>query len=823
MSGNFEWHTDDEWDQFGQDDDSAESPRRSLRNWLIIGAIAIVGIVIGGYFVAQRTTQRIEEVTAFTEENVRSSYRLVERAVANNDLELFNSLLSGRDEAWTDARQRLFIEGALFDRGALGLHLLDERAEITEVELAPELRSAELTTQRSFAIDVGNGLTETVVLEQLYTFRRGSDNFIYAPPDISFWGDQSSIGGERVELSYRAIDETFATRLYNDLDLKLLDFCNNFLNETCGLRTPINVILSADAETLVEIGSLTDFLSTNGTTITLPSPTLVGRPIDDAGYRALLAGYTEKIVAALMADVVQYRCCIRIAYFKAIVDRQMADLGLRPPPITAADYQVVINLGFPLEANLKIWEITSERAVSADQERIVAATLAYFFDRDSTLTNLDLLSTMMSAEGGFRSWQSSLLPVDSLTDRFNQFEAVESEDWQRFVIENAQAADVEPPVPYPDEQLMVACSAESGSALYGLDFAEQTWEPTYTTPGSALFAVNLPGDDAFGLYEFVDDTNWTTSLWLDGVSYPYISADGVNENPFWVYNGASADKLVLADGNLSPGQPNRSVFIDWRACALDGECDQTHLTGNAVWSPNGEYALVVEAEPGQLSGAHTNLIDDEGTIIRQAFPTTGLLVWLDAERYALISASGNTYSPNVFAGHVAADDTTLLLSLNDLRDAIPTASRDRLLSWVDLAPVPGNSAELLIIAQSWSPTNYLLLRYNTETAKATLLYESTQPLQMPVGADRQRLSESVSADNRFVFFNSGLRPTYELLLLDTTDDGITSYGNAFQPQWIGDWLVDLDDNYLRLLLPAHSFQQFTPLPATDCITMAWTK
>ena len=40
MSGNFEWHTDDEWDQFGQDDDSAESPRRSLRNWLIIGALS---------------------------------------------------------------------------------------------------------------------------------------------------------------------------------------------------------------------------------------------------------------------------------------------------------------------------------------------------------------------------------------------------------------------------------------------------------------------------------------------------------------------------------------------------------------------------------------------------------------------------------------------------------------------------------------------------------------------------------------------------------------------------------------------------------------
>ena len=387
-------------------------------------------------------------------------------------------------------------------------------------------------------------------------------------------------------------------------------------------------------------------MSTNGTTITLPSPTLVGRPIDDAGYRALLAGYTEKNSCR-----VDGRCrAISLLHTYRLFQSHCRPANGRPRFAPATDNGRRLpgrdQSRFSTEANLKIWEITSERAVSADQGAHRRRYAGLFFDRDLTLTNLDLLSTMMSAEGGFRSWQSSLLPVDSLTDRFNQFEAVESEDWQRFVIENAQAADVEPPVPYPDEQLVVACSAESGSALYGLDFAEQTWEPTYTTTRFGIVCREFaPVMTLWAFYEFVDDTNWTTSLWLDGVSYPYISADGVNENPFWSHNGASADKLVLADGNLSPGQPNRSVFIDWRACALDGECDQTHLTGNAVWSPNGEYALVVEAEPGQLSRAHTNLIDDEGTIIRQAFPTTGLLVWLDAERYALISASGNTYSP----------------------------------------------------------------------------------------------------------------------------------------------------------------------------------
>lgn len=824
MSGNFEWHTEDEWDQFGQDNDSAESSRRNLKNWLIIAVVIGVGVMLGGYLVAQRTAERVEEVTTFTEENVRSSYRLIERAVADHDMELFNSMLSGRDEAWTDARQRLFIEGALLDRAALGLHMLDEDATITDVTLSPELRSAELTTQRMFAIDVGNNLTETVVLEQTFTFRRGINNFIYAPPDVAFWGEQETISGERIHLSYRSVDEAIATKLYNDLDLKMLDFCGSFINETCGLRTPINVILSADADTLVEIGAWVDFLGKNGASITLPSPTLVGRPVNDAGYRALLAGYTEKIIAALMADIVQYRCCAHIAYFDAILDKQMADLGLRPPAITAADYQAVINLGFPLEANLEIWNITSERVISADQKRIVATTLAYFFDRDATLTVLDLLSTMMSANGGFSSWQSSLLPADSLTDRFNQFEAVEREDWQQFVIENAQAVITEPPVPFPDESLVVACSAETGSTLYGFNFAERTWESAYSTPGSLLFLLNLPGDDAFWLYEFVDSDNWTTSVWINGVAHQLNSAEDVTENPFWIPEGAKGDKLVLADNSPPSNQSTGTSLLDWRACARDGECSLTELSGYPVWSPNGDYALVAEPDSDLLSTLPVNLIDREGNFVRHVLsPSPGLLVWLDAERFALIPVYGSTLSADVLAGYVAEENPTLLLTIDDLRDAVPTASQDRILSWIDIAPVPGHSAELLILLRSVSQSKNMLLRYDMDTGNAQLLYESAQPLEMPRGADRQRLSESISADNRFVLFNSAPRPPFELLMLDTTDNTINSYGIAYQPQWIGDWLVDLDDKYLRLLHPTHAYQQFTPLPAENCRTMAWIK
>jgi hypothetical protein len=429
---------------------------------------------------------------------------------------------------------------------------------------------------------------------------------------------------------------------------------------------------------------------------------------------------------------------------------------------------------------------------------------------------------MMSASGGFRSWQSNLLPADSLSDRFNQFEAVEHEDWQRFIIENAQDSTIDPPLPYPDESLVVACSAESGGSLHKFNAEALAWDTLSETDDPTTFASNLPGRDAFFVYE-IGENRWNLSVWIDDVAHTINAGTGQQGEVVWLYQGASDDNLILTESESFAISRSPSLsFLNWRSCAIDNQCELTPLTGLAVWSRDGEYALVVEVDQNQGNIPHTNLIDRDGNVVRQVSTTAGLQVWLDTERFALIPAAGNTLAWTISTGHIDKENTSHLLTMDDLHDALPIEFDNRVLTWTDVAPVPGNSAELLIILHDVSQARYVLLRYNTETADAHILYETPQWIQMPRGADGQRLSESISADNRFVILDENpFQGSRRLLLLDTTDDSIVDYGTASQPQWIGNWLVDAQTNYLRLVLPGHNFQQFVPLPAENCATMAW--
>ena len=61
MSDNFEWHTEDDWDQFGQDDDSAELSSPNRKRWIITGIILLAVVLVGGYFLAQNMSQRVED------------------------------------------------------------------------------------------------------------------------------------------------------------------------------------------------------------------------------------------------------------------------------------------------------------------------------------------------------------------------------------------------------------------------------------------------------------------------------------------------------------------------------------------------------------------------------------------------------------------------------------------------------------------------------------------------------------------------------------------------------------------------------------------
>lgn len=105
--------------------------------------------------------------------DVAASHATILDAAQRSDGELFVSFLSGRDPDWARAQERLVRRGGFIDRSAFDLHWTPAAPVSPTVTLAPDLRAAELTVPQAYVAEIGNGLTETVLLQQTAFYRQG--------------------------------------------------------------------------------------------------------------------------------------------------------------------------------------------------------------------------------------------------------------------------------------------------------------------------------------------------------------------------------------------------------------------------------------------------------------------------------------------------------------------------------------------------------------------------------------------------------------------------------------------------------------------------
>jgi hypothetical protein len=76
-----------------------------------------------------------------------------------------------------------------------------------------------------------------------------------------------------------------------------------------------------------------------GSEVVMPTPTLFGRPQDEAGYRALSRVYAARVVSAAAANYAGWQCCgSHMVFYGALLDALLDRLGLKPWPLTTADY-----------------------------------------------------------------------------------------------------------------------------------------------------------------------------------------------------------------------------------------------------------------------------------------------------------------------------------------------------------------------------------------------------------------------------------------------------------------------------------------------------
>lgn len=412
MTDDFDWQTeeDSQWENTPAPPPPPKpTPRRGRR--VLLGLIVLGLAVTAVTLIYRQLTRRVETVSSGLEAEVLDTYQLVQKASQAQDVDLFVSLLSGRSESWGNAQQEALLSGGLLGRDGLGLAWqteLNENAPVT-VTLAADLRQAEVTTDWVYAFPIGNGRSDMVTLRQTAVYRPGPTRWLLAPPNDDYWGETLTSRGHFLKISYPARDQQLGERLAVDLEKKILDACTNLRLE-CPPTLQVVVQLSSDPASLSRIQSQHPaFTEVNN--IVLPTPTLVGLPIDEAGYEALFRGYGTQVVTAVILQQVPLACCDGVLFYQAALAEQLRQLSLRPWPLALAHYKALQSGGQGLEVAETYWSVPNW---STDEASLTAVYAVVEFLVLHQITPTELQRSLAASQGqSYGTWMTGFVPAES--------------------------------------------------------------------------------------------------------------------------------------------------------------------------------------------------------------------------------------------------------------------------------------------------------------------------------------------------------------------------------------------------------------------------
>ena len=328
----FDWQTEEDfnWDEEPTAPEPPE-PKRRRWPWVLLAMVLLLGTAVSLLY--HQLNQRVEVATGDIEADLAASYAVLQQAAVNQDENLFNSLISGRDPEWSQSQRWNLNAGLLFDRPGFNLAWqpeLEETAVISQT-FSPELNAAELTTQQNYSLNIGNGLTQTVQLERIDVYRLGEDRWLWAPPENAFWGVRRRLEGQLLSVRYPARDEEIVHRLAADLEAKLVQLCAT-PGITCPRDMRVRLAFSPEPESLSQT-AFEEAIFAGGQAIVLPTPTLVGLPQDETGYKAIFRGYASQFLLITLNDLMGWECCENVYLYRAAAERYLHDLGVNSWPL----------------------------------------------------------------------------------------------------------------------------------------------------------------------------------------------------------------------------------------------------------------------------------------------------------------------------------------------------------------------------------------------------------------------------------------------------------------------------------------------------------
>lgn len=730
----FDWQTSDEREWV--DLPPTQEPGPPRLGWRSVAVLAVL-LLLGSaaFLLIRQTTEEIDKATAAAQADILSSHTLLQRTAENQDKELFTALLSGRDKAWVGQQLDAFERGDFGERRFFDQLVTLPQREATPGEMtvvvADDFRSAELRYPVKAVVTIGEGITKTVTLSHTALYRRGAERWLYAPLDQTFWGSRAFLNLSRLTLIYPERDAEIAAELGEHLNAELERLCSAAYF-ACDDGWRMRVRFETRAQVWDRMTAYAYHFAPNDQ-LELPTPTLIGLPTDAESKATLQQQYTIAVMGNAIARLAEYNCCAHRNMFKLLVDVLLDEMGIRPLPREAVDYDALF-AAWNSNSMSRLWG----RFVLEPHDRSWGVSLVrYLQSLDPNLSTVEMLRSLGDVQGGYEDWLAGFVASYDA----DQFRAA----WEQFVFSETSAGQIEEPIhPLPMDRIRIVCSDDE-PAIYEYDLAKDSWRAIWRFPVENADYVAQPqslgasGMYAINRYGFVGERR--QELWLlrkDGREQfllGYDSSDGfaavfdVHPNGRWV----GVYQIIFSSSEST------HIIFDIDDCTESG-CSVVNAVesiwgGAAEWSNDGRYLLYVDAtktDPNELTLAGFDrriaIGNAQGLSLEVVESDATWPIWLNAQSIAYLKAAEQAADPKIELIRYDLEEgvSQSLLSSTDLLDALPPGETDTIYP-SHVLPASSDGNHLLVFATAQFNTtnddgNYTFhVRLDTETPTIALL------------------------------------------------------------------------------------------------------
>lgn len=822
----FNWQTDEETESDWLDQPS--EPERPLasrpsRRVLLFLAACLLGLM--GYTAQQALERRAAAREAQITADVLSSYKLLNQAVDEGDLEILRSVLSGSNTQWSQEQQTMLLNQQLFERPFPGwTHLPRDRSSL---QVDPTFTEVQLTITQTYQIS--NNLTiHQAQLAQTIVFRPGEFSWLYTHPKDEFWGAEQRLMGEHITVIYPARDDDYVTELASYLDQLVGRYC--LMLRRCGRSPKITITLSPEADSIPLLFNPTQADVGPVQLLELPTPSLIGRPLDKSSAQALYGTYGVFVVSALNQRFVVRDRLGQEPFDRLLLDQQLAQLNLPQQYLTTAAPEEPLFL-----ANLRdyhdLWLVSN---LPADSPLIGRAKqLIDFLDQIDPQTG-PLERQQQLQEQSFEEWL--IITTDSALSDVERA-------WLKYVHEQSTLDRLPPPDAYTEQVIGLLCTHTDNTATYvTLNHIDNPQWSSGSSLGNVLdyqfHHRALPDDSGFMIEQRprTRDGQWYTLLVRDNGELFHTFDNNTLRTPV-EYTGIFApdnNRLLMSAPNPEFGFTEFHI-LDLNQCSTDN-CPLTLSDGLPIWSPTGEHTLLIT-----FQGLHLGTPDGQRV---QRLGRGENPFWVDEDTFGYLRSlgfenrNGVLLSKNgLVLGDVGQEEekqTITAASFEPIIAAVSEEPADELVFSIEYVTANQTNGRLYIVGSTLERDYFYLLEHNLASGRSRLLLTLNQlPGRLTFSPDGRWLA--LTAFPREV--GNALETNYgheeaQLYLLNLRTNKkltytfqrsmIASRGN-WLPDWSADgqWLIMNDEVSLHIIAPAEGYQQRIFHTFATCQDAAW--